>query len=56
MTIREQLQLLNPRYTPAALAEMARQQRLSVWRTWGESLACIACGAFIGLLIVFIAG
>lgn len=40
----------------AAFAEAARRQKREMWRTWGESLACVACGALIGLLVVWIAG
>lgn len=56
LTIREQLQLMNSTNTAQAIAAARQQARADLLRPWLESLASIACGALIGLLIVWIAG
>lgn len=59
MTIREKLQLMDAirRKNDVSFAEAARRQaRKEMWRTWYESLTCVACGALVGLLVLLIAG
>ena len=59
MTTREKLKLQEEirRKNDESFAEAARRQaRKEMWRTWFESLACVACGAMVGLLVLLIAG
>ena len=56
LTIREQLQLMYTTNTAQTIAAARQQARADLLRPWLESLASIACGALIGLLIVWFAG
>lgn len=59
MTIREKLWIMDEirRKNDVSFAEAARRQaRKEMWRTWFESLTCVACGAMVGLLVLLIAG
>ena len=59
MTIREKLRIMDEirRKNDVSFAEAARRQaQKEMWRTWYESLTCVACGAMVGLLVLLIAG